>query len=180
MRGGVVRVQDATAPTPPRCVHLGNRSHHAHAAACPHGRLGDSQLVVGPTGKTLPVGQLLDRDGGTWTDADGNGRCDVGTAAAPAPEVQWRNAGTTSQTARRFICWLYGPATQPDRAAIAGRVARLTNTSTWPTLDLGGGATAKVVSANGKGVMQADGTTPVSGDHTTASAPPSENDYSAG
>jgi hypothetical protein len=126
------------------------------------------------------VGQVLDRDGGVWTDANGNGRCDVGTSATPEPEVAWHNAGTTSQTARRFICWLYGPANQPDRAAIAGTVTRLTNSMTWPTLDLGGGAVAKVVSANAKGVMQADGSTPVSGDHTAQGVPPSENDYSVG
>ncbi len=57
-------------------------------------------------------------------------------------------------------------------------MVRLTNSTTWPTLDLGGGATAQVVGANAKGVMQADGVTPVSGDHTGQSVPPSENDYS--
>lgn len=131
-------------------------------------------------GLGFTAGTVLDRDGGTWTDANGNGRCDVGTAAAPEPEVAWRNAGTTSQTARRFICWLYGPAGQPDRAAIEGRVVRLDNSMVWPSLDLGGGAAAQVVMANAKGVMQADGSTPVSGDHTAASVPPSENDYSVG
>lgn len=131
-------------------------------------------------GLGFTAGQVLDRDGGTWTDANGNGRCDVGTAAAPEPEVRWNNAGTTSQTARRFICWLYGPAGQPDRAGVEGKVLRLTNSTAWPTLDLGGGASAKVVMANAKGVMQADGTTPVSGDHTGAAVPPSENDYSVG
>ncbi len=133
---------------------------------------------VGGLGFT--VGQLIDRDGGTWTDANGNGACDIGTAAAPAPEVTWHNVGTTSQTGRRWICWLYGPANQPDRAAIDGKVLTLTNAMAWPTLDLGGGATAAILEANAKGVMQADGTTPVSGDHSTDAAPPSENDYSTG
>ncbi|CAN5192815.1 hypothetical protein BH09ACT11_BH09ACT11_00090 [soil metagenome] len=134
--------------------------------------------AIGGLGFT--VGQLIDRDGGTWTDADGNGTCDIGTAAAPAPEVAWHNVGTTSQTARRWICWVYGPASQPDRAAIEGKVLTLTNSGTWPTLDLGGGASAAIVMANAKGVMQADGTTPVSGDHSTDATPPSENDYSTG
>ncbi len=140
------------------------------------------QLLLPTTlgGLGFTVGQVLDRDGGVWTDANGNGTCDVGTSAAPEPEVAWNNAGTTSVTARRFICWLYGPAGQADRAAIAGKVTRLTNASTWPTLDLGGGATAKIVMANAKGVMQADGTTPVSGNHTGQAVPPSENDYSVG
>ncbi len=131
-------------------------------------------------GLGFTVGQVLDRDGGVWTDANGNGTCDVGTAAAPEPEVTWHNVGTTSVTARRFICWLYGPAGQPDRAAVQGKVTRLTNSAAWPTLDLGGGATAEVVGANAKGVMQADGSTPVSGDHSGQGVPPSENDYSVG
>lgn len=131
-------------------------------------------------GLGFTVGQLIDRDGGTWTDANGNGTCDIGTSAAPAPEVAWHNVGTTSQTARRWICWLYGPASQADRAAIDGKVLTLTNSGTWPTLDLGGGASAAIVMANAKGVMQADGTTPVSGDHSTDATPPSENDYSTG
>ncbi len=126
------------------------------------------------------VGQVIDHDGGTWTDANGDKDCDVGTAAAPEPEVAWNNVGTTSNTGRRFICWLYGPTGQPDRAAIDGKVLRLTNAMAWPALDLGGGAAAQVVEANAKGVMQSDGTTPVSGNHSGDPNPPSENDYSIG
>jgi beta-lactamase superfamily II metal-dependent hydrolase len=131
---------------------------------------------VGGLGFT--VGQLFDRDGGTWTDANGNGRCEVGTATAPAPEVAWHNVGTTSQTGRRFICWLYGPAGQADRANIQGKVTTLTNAGGWPSIDLGGGASGAIVNANGKDTMQADGVTPVSGDHSLDAVPPSENDYS--
>ncbi len=126
------------------------------------------------------VGQVIDHDGGTWTDANGDKDCDVGTSAAPANEIAWHNAGTTSSTSSRFICWLYGPAGQPDRAGIAGKVLTLTNSSSWPTLDLGDGASAEIVEANAKGVMQADGSTPVSGDHHADGSPPSENDYSIG
>jgi beta-lactamase superfamily II metal-dependent hydrolase len=136
--------------------------------------------LLSPNGENFTVGTLLDRDGGTWTDANGDGDCDVGTSAEPSNEIDWNNAGTTSQTARRWICWLYGPAGQADRANINGRVVRLTNSSTWPALDLGTGVTATIVQANAKGVKQADGTTPVSGDHTAAATPPSENDYSIG
>lgn len=134
--------------------------------------------LLTPGGEDFAVGTLIDRDGGTWTDANGDGDCDVGTSSAPAPEVEWHNAGTTSQTARRWICWLYGPAGQADRANIEGKVLTLTNTSTWPDLDLGPGVGATILQANAKGVMQADGITPVSGDHTAESTPPSENDYS--
>jgi len=133
---------------------------------------------VAQGGLGFTVGQLVDRDGGTWTDQNHNGQCEVGTSTNPSNEVDWHNAGTTSQTARRWICWLYGPAAQADRAAIDGKVLTLTNSGSWPSFDLGGGATAAVVNANAKGTMQADGVTPVSGDHTTAATPPSENDYS--
>lgn len=124
------------------------------------------------------VGQLLDRDAGTWVDSNGNGACEVGTSSNPSTEVAWNNAGTTSQTARRFICWLYGPDGQRDRAHIQGKVVRLRNDVAFPSLDLGAGVSATIVQANAKGVMQADGVTPVGGDHTTAATPPSENDYS--
>ena len=131
-------------------------------------------------GLGFTVGQLIDHDGGTWTDPNGNGACDTGTSTAPAPEVAWHNVGTTSMTGQRFICWLYGPAGQPDRANIEGKVFTLTNSNTWPGIDLGGGATGTIEEANAKGVMQADGTTPVSGNHSNDPNPPSENDYSIG
>ena len=136
--------------------------------------------LLNPDMLGFTVGQVLDRDGGTWTDADSDGTCDVGTSSAPAPEVAWHNAGTVSQTSRRWICWLYGPAGQRDRAAIDGKVTTLRNEVPFPALDLGQGVTAQVVQANAKGVKQSDGTTPVSGDHTTDPVPPSENDYSVG
>jgi len=136
-------------------------------------------LPTSLNGLGFTVGQLIDHDGGTWTDANGNGQCDVGTSTNPAPEIAWHNVGTLSQTGRRWICWLYGPASQPDRAAIDGKVLTLTNSMpSWPSFDLGGGATAAVVNANAKGTMQADGVTPVSGDHSLDATPPSENDYS--
>ena len=135
--------------------------------------------LLNPDLLAFTVGTLYDRDGGTWVDSNGDGDCDVGTAAAPSPEAAPTNAGTTSQTARRWICWLYGPAAQRDRAHIQSRVVRLRNDVAFPALDLGPGVTAKVVQANAKGVLQADGMTPVSGDRTKQASPPSENDYSA-
>jgi len=131
-------------------------------------------------GLGFTVGQLLDHDGGVWTDSNGDNDCDVGTSSAPSTETAWHNAGTTSQTSKRWICWLYGPAGQADRANIDGKVLRMTNTAAWPAVDLGAGVTSTVVEANGKDVMQSDGVTPVSGDHTADASPPSENDYSIG
>jgi beta-lactamase superfamily II metal-dependent hydrolase len=137
------------------------------------------QLLT-PEGLGFSVGTLIDHDGGTWVDTAGDGSCHVGTSANPADNFEWHNAGTTSQTARRWICWLYGPAGQPDRALIEGRVLTVTNDLPWPSLDLGPGVTASIVNANGKDTLQADGITPVSGDNTLqgGSGPPSENDYS--
>lgn len=134
--------------------------------------------LLTPDGEGFTVGTLIDRDGGTWDDVNNDGDCDVGTSDNPSKEVAWHNAGTTSQTARRWICWLYGPAGQPDRATIEGRVVTVTNDGPWPLIDLGAGVTAEILEANGKDVVQADGTTPVSGDHTAETNPPSENDYS--
>lgn len=135
------------------------------------------QLLT-PNGLGFTVGALIDRDAGTWTDTNGNGVCEVGTSTTPSTEIAWHNAGTTSQTARRFICWLYGPAAQADRANIHGHVVTLTNAAPWPTIDLGPGVTATIVNANGKDTKLADGVTLVSANHTNAGTPPSENDYS--
>jgi beta-lactamase superfamily II metal-dependent hydrolase len=136
--------------------------------------------LLTPAGEGFTVGTLFDRDAGVWRDSNGDGDCDVGTSATPSDEIEWHNAGTTSQTGRRWICWLYGPAAQPDRAHIQGRVTRLVDSAPWPALDLGAGVAAAIVQANAKGVLQADGVTPVGGDHTAAATPPSENDYSVG
>ncbi|GCD90995.1 lamin tail domain-containing protein [Nocardioides sp. LS1] len=164
-------------------------SHHHLDHIGYAGNPGDTQAysnglyqLLTPTsvgGLGFTVGSLIDHDGGTWTDANSNGKCDTGTSTAPEPEIAWHNVGTTSMTGQRFICWLYGPAGQADRANIEGKVVTLTNTGTWPGIDLGG-ATGTIEEANAKGVMQADGTTPVSGNHSTDANPPSENDYSIG
>ncbi|HEV8536808.1 MAG TPA: hypothetical protein VGR87_13970 [Candidatus Limnocylindria bacterium] len=135
------------------------------------------QLLT-PGGLGFSVGTLFDHDGGAWTDANGDGQCTVGTSANPSSEIAWHNVGTTSQTARRWICWLHGPATQADRATINGHIVTLTNAVPWPSIDLGAGVTATILNANGKDTMQADGVTPVSGDHSAQATPPSENDYS--
>ncbi|QSB14632.1 lamin tail domain-containing protein [Natronosporangium hydrolyticum] len=154
---------------------------HVGYAGNPHddGNIGNGfWQLLHPDHQAFTVGTVIDRDAGDWVDTNGDGTCEVGTSAEPSDEVVWHNAGTTSQTTRRLICWLYGPDGQRDRLHIEGRVLRLTNDDPWPSFDLGPGVTAEVLQANAKGVMQADGVTPVPGDHTTAAYPPSENDYS--
>lgn len=135
--------------------------------------------LLDPAQLGFTVGTLVTRDAGYWADSNGDGDCEVGTNASPSADVVYTNAGTMSSTGRRWICWLYGPDGQPDRANIEGRVLTLSNDLTsWPSFDLGPGVTAEVLQANAKGVMQADGVTPVSGDHVDEPVPPSENDYS--
>jgi beta-lactamase superfamily II metal-dependent hydrolase len=131
-------------------------------------------------GLGFTVGQLIDHDGGRWVDQNSNNQCEPGTSTDPSNEVVYDNAGTTSATSARFICWLYGPAGQADRANIEGKVFTLTNTNAWTPPDLGAGVTSSILEANAKDVMQANGTTPVSGDHHLDTSPPSENDYSIG
>jgi beta-lactamase superfamily II metal-dependent hydrolase len=137
--------------------------------------------LLHPDGLAFTVGELITRDAGHWDGSrgDGDGDCEVGTNAEPSPEIVWVNAGTTSSTARRWVCWTGGPAGQRDRAHIDGKVTVLTG-SPWPSFDLGPGVNADVVLSDADGVMQADGVTPVQGDHTAESTPPSENDYSIG
>jgi beta-lactamase superfamily II metal-dependent hydrolase len=137
--------------------------------------------LLHPDRLAFTVGELITRDAGYWDDDSGNGDgdCEVGTNVEPSPEILWANAGTTSSTARRWLCWVDGPVNQRDRAHIEGNVTVLTG-SPWPSYDLGPGVSAEVVMSDAEGVMQVDGTTPVQGNHTAENTPPSENDYSIG
>ena len=111
---------------------------------------------------------LIDRDGGAWVDANSDGICD------PDLEIVWHNAGTISGTARNWVCWVDDPAT------IGGQIRQLAQINSTTQIDLGlaNGVTVKVVQVDAQGVMQADGVTPVAGDHTLDALPTSENDYS--
>lgn len=111
---------------------------------------------------------LIDRDGGIWVDANHDNICD------PNLEVVWHNAGTISGTASNWVCWATDPTTT------GGRIRQLAQIGSTTQIDLGlsSGLTVKVVQVDAQGVMQADGVTPVAGDHTMDALPPSENDYS--
>ena len=116
----------------------------------------------------ITAGTLIDRDGGTWVDANSDGICD------PDLEIVWHNAGTVSGTGRNWACWATDPTT------VAGQIRQLAQINSTTQIDLGlsSGVTVKVVQVDAQGVMQADGVTPVGGDHTLETVPPSENDYS--
>jgi beta-lactamase superfamily II metal-dependent hydrolase len=114
------------------------------------------------------VGKLIDRDAGIWVDSNGDGICN------PDTEIEWHNAGTTSGTARNWLCY----ATDPANAAKLNREIAVINSTTQ--IDLGPDVTVKIVQRDAEDVMMADGATPVGGDHTADAFPPSENDYSIG
>lgn len=114
------------------------------------------------------VGKLIDRDAGVWVDSNGDGVCN------PDTEIVWDNAGTTSSTARNWLCY----ATNPENAAKLNREIAVINSTTQ--IDLGPDVTVKIVQRDAESVMMADGVTPVGGDHTAEAFPPSENDYSIG
>jgi beta-lactamase superfamily II metal-dependent hydrolase len=120
----------------------------------------------------ITFGQIIDRDAGQWVDGSGGGAADG--ACDPEREIEWHNAGTVSNTARRWLCY----ATHPANAAIyaAREVAQVGSITQIDPPDAN--ATVEVIEVDAQGVMMADGVTPVSGDHTTAPLPPSENDYS--
>lgn len=111
---------------------------------------------------------LIDRDGGVWDDANHDGICD------PNLEVVWHNAGTISGTANNWVCWVTDPST------VAGTIRQIAQINSTTQIDLGltDGVTVKVVQVDAQGVMQADGVTPVAGNHTLDAIPTSENDYS--
>lgn len=114
------------------------------------------------------VGKLIDRDAGTWVDGDSNDVCN------PDTEIVWYNAGTISGTASNWLCYV----TDPDNADKLHReIAEIGSTT---QIDLGTGVTVEIVQRDAENVMMVDGTTPLRGDHTTDSLPPSENDYSIG
>ncbi|MBA3534787.1 MAG: lamin tail domain-containing protein [Ardenticatenales bacterium] len=107
---------------------------------------------------------LLDRDGGQWVDSNNDGICD------PELEIQWHNVGTLSNTAKYWVCYATDVRTR------AGAIRQVLPIGT--TLDFGDGVTMKLLLRDADGVMQADGVTPVSGNHSLDALPPSENDYS--
>ncbi|MGH2544300.1 MAG: lamin tail domain-containing protein, partial [Ardenticatenaceae bacterium] len=107
---------------------------------------------------------LLDRDGGTWVDSNSDGICD------PELEIIYHNMGTLSGTAKNWLCYA------TDSRTSAGSIRQILPLGT--VIDFGDGVTMELVMRDAAGVMQADGVTPVAGDHTGDPLPPSENDYS--
>ena len=111
--------------------------------------------------------RIVDRDAGTWVDSNHDGLCDH------QHEIVWHNAGTQGGTARRWLCY----ATDPTSAVFSIReIAQIGSTTQINVPDQN--ATVEIIETDAQGVVMEDGTTPLTGDHTGDSLPPSENDYS--
>ena len=116
--------------------------------------------------------RIIDRDAGVWQDGyDGSepdGVCNYET------EIIWHNAGDVTNTARKWLCY----ATNPANTLIYSwrEIAQPSSTAQIDPPDPD--VTVTIIQADAADLMMADGTTPVAGDHTADSIPPSENDYS--
>ena len=122
----------------------------------------------------VSFGKFIDRDAGVWTDGSGGGTLDG--LCDPDLEIVWHNAGTVSGTSRNWLCY----ATNPANTNIYNvrEIAQVGSTTQIDPPDAN--ATVEIVQADADGIMMSDGTTPLQGDHTGLSVPPSENDYSIG
>ncbi len=113
------------------------------------------------------IGKLVDRDAGEWIDADDDGVCEQA-------EIHWHNmgSGSNSGTPWKWLCYVL----HPDNAATLRReIAQVGSTT---QIDMGAQVVVEVIEVDAQGVMIPGTSTPVAGDHTSESAPPSENDYS--
>ncbi len=150
-------------------VNVGVLSHH-HLDHIGYAGYGGFWGLIETEGITFD--QIIDRNAGEWVDGSGggtvNGECD------PDLEIVWYNAGTVSGTSRNWLCY----ATNPANTNIYNirEIAQLYSTTQIDPPDTG--ALVEIVQVDADGVMMVDGTTPLQGDRTTASPPPSENDYS--
>ena len=150
-------------------VNVGVLSHH-HLDHIGYAGYGGFWGLIETRGITFD--KIVDRNAGAWVDGFGggtlNGNCDADL------EIQWYNAGTQSGTSRNWLCYATNSANTniyPIR-----EIAQLGSTTQIDPPD--SGAVVEIVQVDGDGVLLADGTTPIQGDHTADPVPPSENDYS--
>ena len=121
--------------------------------------------------------KVVDRAGAEWL---GDTACVLPETGAPSDEqmdfVRWLNAGVTSVTAERWVCWATDPHSG-SRMSSLREVAIAGSTEQIRPPD----AEAEVLIAyvDGNGVLLADGVTPLSGDRRYGfGSPPIEQDYS--
>ncbi|MBA7683930.1 hypothetical protein ES703_92318 [subsurface metagenome] len=86
------------------------------------------------------VGKLIDRDSGVWKDKNHDGKCD------PEKEIVWHHAGTTSGTAKKWLCYVTDPANAEKlnrEIAIVGSTEQI---------DLGPNVVVTIVESDAKGI----------------------------
>ena len=135
------------------------------------------------TSGAVTFDKILDRDGAAWV---GEGSCTLPQSGPLDPDdeasIEWRNAGTTSGTGERWVCW----ATDPSNPEIYGiRVVAEEGEHQLNPPDAD--SSVEVVITDAHGVVMIDGETKVSGDNrfwtdpeSGRVLPPSENDYCIG
>lgn len=122
--------------------------------------------------QNITFDRIIDRAAGSWVDGHGGGTLDGN--CDHQREIVWTHMGTQSGTPRRWLCYATNPAN--TRIFPIRQIAQLGSTTQIDPPD--GNATVEIIQADAANVLQADGVTPVQGDHTTDNLPPSENDYS--
>lgn len=122
----------------------------------------------------VTFGKFIDRDAGEWVDGSGGGTSDG--LCDPDLEIVWHNAGTVSGTSRNWICYVTNPANTNIYGIREIAQAGSTTQIDPPDAD----ALVTIVQVDADGIMMSDGVTPLQGDRTGLSLPPSENDYSIG
>ena len=152
-------------------VNVGILSHH-HLDHIGYAGYGGFWGLIETQGITFD--QIIDRDAGVWEDGYGGGAVDG--VCDPDLEIHWHNVGTQSGTSRNWLCY----ATNSANTNIypIWEIAQIGSTTQIDPPDAN--ATVTIVQADAQGIMLADGVTPVQGDHSADSLPPSENDYSIG
>lgn len=150
-------------------VNVGLLSHH-HLDHIGYAGYGGVWGLIETEGITFD--KVVDRDAGVWVDGSGGGTVDG--LCDPDLEIVWHNAGTQSGTSRNWICY----ATNSANSNIypIHEIAQLGSTTQIAPPD--SGALVEIIQTDADSVYMADGTTPLQGDHTAESLPPSENDYS--
>jgi len=136
---------------------------HHHMDHIGNPRIGGVWGLIEKQGFT--VGKLIDRDAGDWVDKDNDGKCDYKT------EIDWNYAGTTSNPARRWLCYVNNPANKDKlnrEIAIVGSTNQIDMDS----------VTVEVIQSDGEGVLMKDGVTSLKDDLVDIDNHPSENDYS--
>ncbi|KAH3768060.1 hypothetical protein Pelo_151 [Pelomyxa schiedti] len=111
--------------------------------------------------------QFIDRDAGTWSDADGDDYCDFS-------EVSWQNVGKVVDSMDYWLCYMQDPSTSVNSVRETASLCSSTQINP-PDAD----ATVTIISADGAGAFTKTGES-LHANLSGLECPPSENDYSIG